>query len=690
MQKNFEITLDTIKTTRNQLLNVNTNDLNSLSFNITIQEKGKTLDLTGLTVRIAIVKPDKTTVLQNCTIEDAKEGLCKVVLTTQSYIVHGLHVAELMLFKGTESVAVTDRFSYNAVRGILDNQTIQSTNDWQAINQAIADAEGILIDLRENGTGVDAQARADLVEASTKLNTSTSTKRPLVVFISDDGKIGDYNIVAPAFDAKGVPCNFAIITKEVGKSGFLTSSQIQDLYNRGHGMLSHTHSHEDMATLTETALDADFNASSQKMNELLGKNWGGLVYPYGSSNETVVKVARKYFNYAFATVAEGYLLNDDYLDQYVIPRDVVVYSMGANPRTLDNIKPLIDRCKNEKKLLVYCIHAAEFEGGYSANLDLLNIVIDYIKQSGIDIVTHDVAMKEKGNVLDIGTFKTNYVKISKSGAIYSNNLDKTLKLGNSFNSEATVAATTPLSSFEQGKITRNIIYSDSATGFPKTNGGALFTYYNLFGSDMNFQIYYPQNSTSFYRRDWNRWSNVWNPWNEFRPYSSDIYDKVVRTNTTPLTEFPVGITHTKIGSGEVTGFPEGVPGLLITYYNWENTDMNFQMFYPQNSSRVYRRNWNRWSSVWYDWSGMLVGSNTKNISVEGFTLNAGAQHYVDVTVSGAVSGDRIIATPRSVIPQGVIVDTMVPSGGKVRIRFYNATTATQTINTTVFDVTVIK
>lgn len=375
-------------------------------------------------------------------------------------------------------------------------------------------------------TGVESQ----LASTAKKLNTSTAVKRPLVVFISDDAKKADVTVVAPTFEARNIPCNFAVITGKTDvDSGYLNSSEIQALKASGHGILSHSHSHVDLTTLTPEQLEADFDASQAKLKTILGEEVSGLAYPYGANNDTVVEIARKYFTHAYATGGEGYLLNEDYLDQYVIPRDVITYDTGATPRTLANIKTLIDRCKNEGKLLVYCIHASEFIGSYSANLTLLESVLDYIISIGIDVVTYDEAINEKGNVIDVGTFKTQYFKVSKSGAVNANNLYQILKHSIIFkNDDTTVTNSTPLTSFGKGIVTRTFVTAANAVGFPHGHQGTLWTYYLWDGTDYNYQIYVPSNSNYTYRRTWNRYSLVWNGWYVENQYANTTANRLTR------------------------------------------------------------------------------------------------------------------------------------------------------------------
>lgn len=184
MFKNFDIAVDTTKGVRNQAISVNTNDLQTLQFSFTITQSGVPVNLTGATVRLAVKKPDKKTVFQDCTISDAVNGKCEIILDTQAYIVPGLHPVELMIYYAVDKVSVTGRFSYTANKGILDDGSVVSTNEFQAINQALTDVESIVVDLRENGTGIDAQARTDLQTVTTQL-ADTAKKVEGVVNVKD-------------------------------------------------------------------------------------------------------------------------------------------------------------------------------------------------------------------------------------------------------------------------------------------------------------------------------------------------------------------------------------------------------------------------------------------------------------------------------------------------------------------------
>ncbi|MBT2696337.1 BppU family phage baseplate upper protein [Bacillus sp. ISL-40] len=180
-EKIYNVLLDTMASVQNPSFSINTNDLKTVKLSILINQDGEPLDLTGATVRLAIKKPDRTTVLQDATIVDPLDGTCEIILNTQAYVVRGDYEAEVMVYYGTDTVAVTSNFRYTAKKGILSDDTVESTNEWQSITQAIADTQAILDDLQTNGTGVDAQARADIATHTTQLAEKAS-----ITYVDDE------------------------------------------------------------------------------------------------------------------------------------------------------------------------------------------------------------------------------------------------------------------------------------------------------------------------------------------------------------------------------------------------------------------------------------------------------------------------------------------------------------------------
>ncbi|MDQ0882997.1 BppU family phage baseplate upper protein [Peribacillus sp. V2I11] len=189
MFKNFDITVDTTKEVRNQAITINTNDLQTIKFSISVTQLGEPVYLTDSTVRLAIKKPDEKTVCQDCTILDGGNGKCEIILEKQAYSVPGLYLVEVMIYYSADKISVTGKFSYTVNKGILEVGVLESTNEFQTNNQTITDVEGIVVDLRDNGKGIDAQARYALEGQALQL-ADLATKEDIDDIVISAKKIG--------------------------------------------------------------------------------------------------------------------------------------------------------------------------------------------------------------------------------------------------------------------------------------------------------------------------------------------------------------------------------------------------------------------------------------------------------------------------------------------------------------------
>jgi baseplate upper protein BppU/tail fiber-like repeat protein/tail-like repeat protein len=139
MIKTFNITLDIEKELYSPLFSlfvVSEMDLDSVDLLFQINQEDQHLDLTGTTVELAIKKPSGLTVYQECEISNAPEGEAVVRLSLQSYNEFGTYTAELYI-RNADQLAVTCPFYYSAREAVMNDQSIESTNDWSALQEAL-------------------------------------------------------------------------------------------------------------------------------------------------------------------------------------------------------------------------------------------------------------------------------------------------------------------------------------------------------------------------------------------------------------------------------------------------------------------------------------------------------------------------------------------------------------------------
>lgn len=113
---------------------------------------------------------------------------------------------------------------------------------------------------------------------------------PDVAFTFDDGGVSSYTVAAPILEKYGKRGFFFVPTAYIGREGFLSSSQIVDLRNRGHVIGSHSHSHsENMTLLTEQQIYEEWALSSKILRNILNEDIIYASIPNGYSSSIIYK-----------------------------------------------------------------------------------------------------------------------------------------------------------------------------------------------------------------------------------------------------------------------------------------------------------------------------------------------------------------------------------------------------------------
>ena len=73
----------------NQLVTANVGEVNSRLLKISIIDNGVPMDLTGITVYLYAKKADSTKVFNTVKVEDAKQGIISVKITSQVLAIEG-------------------------------------------------------------------------------------------------------------------------------------------------------------------------------------------------------------------------------------------------------------------------------------------------------------------------------------------------------------------------------------------------------------------------------------------------------------------------------------------------------------------------------------------------------------------------------------------------------------------------
>ncbi len=155
------------------------------------------------------------------------------------------------------------------------------------------DAASYKLTTENFGAHLGALAAAPVRVATTveavALHASDDTR---VALTFDDGGVSASEHIAPLLEARGFRGAFFITTDRIGTAGFLTSSQIVDLYRRGHVIGSHSCSHPTrMAACSASELAHQWGDSLRRLSDILGIMVTTASVPGGYFSRAVAQAA---------------------------------------------------------------------------------------------------------------------------------------------------------------------------------------------------------------------------------------------------------------------------------------------------------------------------------------------------------------------------------------------------------------
>lgn len=386
----------------------------------------------------------------------------------------------------------------------------------------------------------------------------TAASGNFVSFVFDDGYTADYTTILPITQAKGIPLSIAMITSKIGVSQFLTSSQLLELQNvYGWEIMSHTHNHVDVTTLTENDIEYEF-AISKKILLDLGLNCENFVYPIGKYNSLAMKLASKYFRSSLSS--DGYS-NNVPVDNQIPLNTHRVKRAFLDTDTLEQLKARIDNMKN-----TWVIIYSHSDAMSAANIQKFQDIIDYVKtKPGVEINTVSKVFDKYENKIEInnGQNSGNAFRVGANNHLYVDNVASEylgMYLG--------ITNSTPLSFFPRYKISIASLTSVDASGIPYGTGiGTLITVRTHEEDAVHYQEFYPYTNDLVARRMWDKTNGVWKSWVTYKPYNGETRRNIfpdfgtISANSSVIFDVDcAGITN----SGVITAtFQAALPAAII-------------------------------------------------------------------------------------------------------------------------------
>lgn len=147
-------------------------------------------------------------------------------------------------------------------------------------------------------TGVDSSVIFDGIYVD-------SYHRPKLLFTFDDNWLTQYTEAYARMSAKGLKGTIAVIPSKVGTTNYMSLSQLQEVYNAGWDLANHTYNHVYLGNITEAEMEQEIKSTTDWLNSNgFTRASNILVYPYGSYNDTTIKVAKRNGIRAARTITE--------------------------------------------------------------------------------------------------------------------------------------------------------------------------------------------------------------------------------------------------------------------------------------------------------------------------------------------------------------------------------------------------
>lgn len=219
-------------------------------------------------------------------------------------------------------------------------------------------------------------------------------KRPLVTFVNDDGWQDDFTKLSYISEKYNVPFVSAIFNGS-------TMNQWAMWYLQEHLGWEFA-AHPRNTALAELQTEAEIKQAMLETNEYMtqyGLICHNLVYPYGSHDERVRRIAKKYYHCACTTDPNG--RNEKVVASYALHRHPIGY--GASDNSLERLKSKVDEAVENNAWLIFMLHPHMVEHTEELN-QTIDDLIAYIKSICVDIVTLNDGYCVFGNALECGDY----------------------------------------------------------------------------------------------------------------------------------------------------------------------------------------------------------------------------------------------------------------------------------------------
>ena len=116
---------------------------------------------------------------------------------------------------------------------------------------------------------------------------------PLVVVTFDDGEMNNFTEALPVLKKYGFKAYFFVISRQIGRSGYMGWPELRALMGEGMVIGSHGLTHEILTNITDIQMEEELAASKRHLERNLETEITSLSIPRGFFNEKIIRKARE-------------------------------------------------------------------------------------------------------------------------------------------------------------------------------------------------------------------------------------------------------------------------------------------------------------------------------------------------------------------------------------------------------------
>ncbi len=538
-------------------------------------------------------------------------------MEAEDYVNLSRWIGEEVAKQVTDAVAPPAVFKTTLSEGCLDCEFVDMEDAWQRNQGMCCVYEGTILWVQRIVPGsccvfsgirgeelitvtVDQDGAVTVDTGSLKDSNSIRTHkvlRPAFAWIDDDGKEKVGHLFQWA-KTNSVPFTAALITGNVGQSGWLSTQQLAMLHDSGLvSFASHTQNHVKLTDVTGDTVEAELKNSKAQI-ESWGYPCAGIVYPEGAVKEADIQRVNRYYSLGFVdggTYGDGNIPNSNRVNTcpistYQLMRVAIRGDYTEENGGLPYLRAQVDNAIASNGLLVFMSHigsTADGAGGYltpGADLEVYSYIVGYIREKGYDIEPLAEACQRFENPLEAGK-----LCIGADGSV-------SVPKGNVHIMAAhnTYTCATPPSKYPKNQITSCQIYDTTAP----SNMGILTAYVT---DSLAYRTFMPQSKNKLYLQIRSSTSDSWLGWDLCNQKDFAKLNNNVVLSTTLPSALAAGVSVSIVSSAaDYVNLPEGVMGTMTVYHLYAGADKAREEWQPNGSANKYVR-YATSTSAWGPW-----------------------------------------------------------------------------------------